>query len=369
MTTTNATALASAVPSPTEPAEVLSPDEPPLRVMSLHALLYCERLFYLEEVEEIRVADHAVYAGRRLHDDVVGEDDVTPERRAMELSSERWGLFGKVDAARRRDGAWVVYEHKKGRCRRSDDDRPEAWPSDRIQAVAYAVLLKETLGEPVPEARVRYHADNLTAFVAIDEDARNDLRRTIDRARELRRTTQRPPVTNNEKLCVRCSLAPVCLPEEERLGEEPQHDAAAPTLFPSDRQRQTLHVVAPKAYISRSGETLVVTTEELTQKTPIQDVDSVVIHGFGQMTTQAIHLCASHGAPVHWISAGGTFHRRNNQLVWPSSATDPAIPIAITISSPAGTGAATRPRQDRGTATLPIAGNQRCFRPAAALSG
>ena len=27
---------------------------PPIRVMALHALLYCERLFYLEEVEEIR---------------------------------------------------------------------------------------------------------------------------------------------------------------------------------------------------------------------------------------------------------------------------------------------------------------------------
>ena len=27
-----------------------------LRVSPLHALLYCERLFYLEEVEEIRVA-------------------------------------------------------------------------------------------------------------------------------------------------------------------------------------------------------------------------------------------------------------------------------------------------------------------------
>lgn len=33
------------------------PDGPPIRVMALHALLYCERLFYLEEVEEIRVAD------------------------------------------------------------------------------------------------------------------------------------------------------------------------------------------------------------------------------------------------------------------------------------------------------------------------
>ncbi len=39
----------------------------PLRIMSLHAIAYCERLFYLEEVEEMRVADERVYAGRRLH--------------------------------------------------------------------------------------------------------------------------------------------------------------------------------------------------------------------------------------------------------------------------------------------------------------
>lgn len=39
-----------------------------IRVMALHALAYCERLFYLEEVEEIRVADHRVYAGRTRHE-------------------------------------------------------------------------------------------------------------------------------------------------------------------------------------------------------------------------------------------------------------------------------------------------------------
>ena len=37
---------------------------PLIRVMALYALACCERPFYLEEVEEIRVADHRVYAGR-----------------------------------------------------------------------------------------------------------------------------------------------------------------------------------------------------------------------------------------------------------------------------------------------------------------
>lgn len=70
--------------------------EPPICIMALHAMLYCERLFYLEEVEEIRVADANVYAGRRLHDDVVPDDDVSPEKRSFQVESESWGLSGRV---------------------------------------------------------------------------------------------------------------------------------------------------------------------------------------------------------------------------------------------------------------------------------
>jgi CRISPR-associated protein Cas1 len=301
------------------------PDEPPIRVMALHALLYCERLFYLEEVEEIRIADAAVYAGRRLHDDIVPLDDESPEKRSVEVASELWGLFGKVDALRRRDGIWVAIEHKRGRCRRGDGKSPLPWPSDRIQAIAYAVLLQEGMNEPVPQARIRYHADNVTVFVEIDQNARDDLRLAVARARELRSTTARPPVHENERMCVHCSLSPVCLPQEERLStiavnlvdvvcsEDVADDvidappAAKPRLFPSDRQKQSLHVVSPKAYISRSGDTLVVTIEDAKQKFPIQDIDTVVVHGFGQVTTQAIQLCSFHGISVEWLTTGGRF--------------------------------------------------------------
>jgi len=309
--------MSVALPEPSAPVEPSFVDEPPLRVMALHALLYCERLFYLEEVEELRVADSAVYAGRRLHDDVVPLDDESPEQRSMDVASEAWGLVGKVDAVRRRDGVWVAYEHKRGRCRRGDDNTPLPWPSDRIQAIAYAVLIEEELHEPVPEARIRYHADNVTAFVTIDDAARDDLRQAIARARELRRTVERPPVHVNEHFCRRCSLAPVCLPEEERLGSSAEESTDAdeesttakhvPTLFPSDRQRQTLHVVSHKAYVSRSGDTLVVTVEDDKQTAPIQDVDALVIHGFGQVTTQAIQLCSRHDVAVLWLTAGGQF--------------------------------------------------------------
>jgi CRISPR-associated protein Cas1 len=281
---------------------------PSLRVMALHALLYCERLFYLEEVEEIRVADAAVYAGRRLHVEEVAPDDETPEQRSLDVSSERWGLFGKVDAVRRRDGRWVAIEHKRGRSRRDEDGRAQAWPSDRIQAVAYAVLLEEALGEPIPQARVRYHAEGVTAFVDVDEAARHDLAAAIQRAGELRRSTQRPPVAENENLCPRCSLAPVCLPEEERMTQQDgPADREVPRFFPSRREQQTLHIVSPRAHLGRSGGALLLTNEDDKQKIPVEQVDSVVVHGFAQVSTQALHLCAQHGVAVQWFTAGGKF--------------------------------------------------------------
>ena len=46
-----------------------------LSVHSLHALAYCERLFFLEEVERLRVADERVYAGRTLHVEIERDEE------------------------------------------------------------------------------------------------------------------------------------------------------------------------------------------------------------------------------------------------------------------------------------------------------
>src|SRR5256885_11438530 len=100
------------------PLPVLDSHAPPVRVMALHALAYCPRLFYLEEVEEIRVANDRVYAGRELHASLEADED--GERTQLELADPALGLVGKVDAVRRRDGSLVPYEHKRGRAR-SDD--------------------------------------------------------------------------------------------------------------------------------------------------------------------------------------------------------------------------------------------------------
>src|SRR5580704_3769351 len=180
---------------------------PPLRVMALHALAYCERLFYLEEVEEIRVADEAVYAGRTLHAELDEPGSVVD----LTLESAALGIRGRLDAFRSRSGETYPVEHKRGRSRRGTDGKPLAWESDALQAAAYALLLEEHEGRPVAEARVRYHKDNVTVRLPVDDAARASVTRAVARARELALSPDRPPVTTDEKRCVRCSLAPVCL--------------------------------------------------------------------------------------------------------------------------------------------------------------
>lgn len=281
-------------------------DDPLIRVMALHALTYCERLFYLEEVEEIRIADHRIHAGRTLHD---SEVDKNREWQSLELANDTWGIRGKVDFARYRDGQLVAIEHKKGR---SKGDA--AWDTDKLQITAYAVLLAEHFGRPVPEGRIRYHANNKTVRVSVDDAARERLRRAVARARELSRSLERPPVTDNENLCAKCSLAPVCLPEESRLAaavDNANNAALIPRprrLFPKDDARRVLHVVDHGARVRRAGLQLVVRSPDGKEKKfPGMDVGAVVLHGSAQITSQAIHFAAANDIAVHWISGGGWY--------------------------------------------------------------
>jgi CRISP-associated protein Cas1 len=234
-----------------------------------------------------------------------------------------------------------------------------------VQVVAYALLLEEATGQTISEARVRYHQDNVTVKIPVDEAAREDVRKTIERARQLNSSIARPPVTTNERLCVKCSLAPACLPEESRraaelvqlhslefgatpalpvsashldtdnltssvtvsadaltgtesggvdtihsqLNHEPAlHSVHTKRLFPADDKRQSLHVMTNGTKVGRAGDQLEVSSPDAEKlRHPSREIGQVVIHGFSQITTQALRLCAEKEIAVHWVTQGGTY--------------------------------------------------------------
>ncbi|HAN45892.1 MAG TPA: type I-MYXAN CRISPR-associated endonuclease Cas4/Cas1 [Cyanobacteria bacterium UBA8156] len=275
-----------------------------LRVSALHAFAYCARLFYLEEVEELYTQDAAVFAGRRLHVELEKQEGEDWEE--LFLESDRLGLRGKVDALRTRDGHIIPYEHKRGRSARDDRPQPEAWDSDRLQILAYACLLEHSLGVTIPEGRIRYHADNVLIKVPVTDSGRQEVSQVIAQARELRASPRRPPVTTNERLCTRCSLAPVCLPEEARLAHDREWQPMR--LFPQDDDREVVHILEPGTRVGKSGEQLKISRRDRPDElVPVQQTGQVVLHSFSQISTQALHFCAEQEIGVHFISGGGRF--------------------------------------------------------------
>ncbi len=271
--------------------------------MAVHAWAYCPRLFYLEEVEEIRVADERVFEGRELHQRL--EDEEVDDLHTFTLESESWGLKGKLDACRHRDGHWIVVEHKKGRSCKGIKT-VDAWPSDRLQGAAYAVLLEEHIEQEVTEVRIRYHADHKSVCVQVDEGMKEELRQALQSMDLLRASGQRPAVTAQANRCIHCSLAPVCLPEEERKEED--EDWEPLRLFPQHHERITLHVVGHGTHLARSSEQLVVRPLEGPEEAfPVEQIEQVVIHGYAQASTQAIQLCMARDIGIHWMGSGGRY--------------------------------------------------------------
>ena len=275
-----------------------------IRVSALHALAYCPRLFYLEEVEELYTQDAAVFAGRRLHAELEKQEDEDWEE--LFLTSEELGLRGRVDALRTRDGQTIPYEHKRGRCFRDENKQPQAWESDKLQILAYCCLLESALGISIKEGRIRYHADNVLVHVPFDDAGRTTVIEAIEKARHLRRSTHRPAVTDNERLCARCSLSPVCLPEEARLAHNKEWQPIR--LFPEDDDRQIIHILEPGTRVGRTGEQIKITRRDKPIETvPAHQVGQLVLHSFSQISTQALHFCAGQGLGVHFVSGGGRY--------------------------------------------------------------
>jgi CRISPR-associated protein Cas1 len=292
--------------------------EEPMRVQALHALLYCPRLFYLEEVERLRVADASVYAGRRLHAEI--EREQGEDWQELFVESAELGMAGRMDALKTKDGKLIPYEHKRGRCCRDANNKPTAWNSDRVQVFAYALLLERSRGIKIEQCRVRYHADKVTVSLPFDESGAAEVLQALQHARELRGTIERPPIAENERLCAKCSLAPVCLPEEARLTaelpetvDEVQPERAPLSreplrLFPADDERKTLHVLRPGAYVGRSGDRFRISYPEGDPDfVPVKQTGAIVLHGFCQISTQAIRFCADQNIGVHFLTTGGRF--------------------------------------------------------------
>lgn len=331
--------------SPSSPAETAAPpaldtpaqaplplDAPPLPegvpllpARMVNEFSYCPRLAYLEWVQGEWAESADTVEGRIAHKRVdkpsprpappkqskdaskkqaEGDAEVEPRIhvRSLELSSQALGLVAKLDLAEIEGTRAVPVDYKRGK-------RPHvargAYEPERVQLCAQALLLEEH-GYEVPEGVLYFVASRERVPVVFDEELRAATRSAAAGLRLIATGGQIPPPLENSPKCPRCSLAPICLPDELhylRAGQTPPRPlaVAGSTALP-------LYVQARGAKVAKKGDVLEVSLDdELTASARLAEVSQVVLQGGVYLTGPALHELMARQIPVTWLSHGGWF--------------------------------------------------------------
>jgi len=305
----------------------------PARNVAEHA--YCPRLFYYMQVEGIFLPSSDTEKGVAVHRRVdkpsaaPEDDEGTPvdlERpkvvRSLALTSKTLGLTATLDLAEISGQVAVPVEYRKGRPKRTTmapppddpgeaDDPPlsvkEAWPTDRVQVGLQAVLLEEA-GYTVTEAVIYYAEEKLRLKIAVDDALKAEALTTLEAAKECAKGSRPLPLVNDPR-CVRCSLQPICLPDEVNHQRAPTSpDEVTPRKIWPPRD-DGIHVVAQTngVRVGVRGMALKLTDKDgaTVKDMPLASIESLSVLGSVQITTQALHTLADRGVPVAFLSAAG----------------------------------------------------------------
>jgi CRISPR-associated exonuclease Cas4/CRISPR-associated protein Cas1 len=218
--------------------------------------------------------------------------------RSITLASEQLGIIAKMDLVEGEDGTVTPVDTKKGK-------RPHvaegAYEPERVQVCAQ-VLILEDAGYKVGDGAIWYAGSRERVRIVLDEALRARTRAAISELRLTAAADRLPPPPVDSPKCTRCSLAGICLPDEVaffRRGLAPR------PLNPSADTAQPLYVQEPGARVSKSGEVLVVATEDKKTEVPIGDVSELVLHGPVSVTTPAIGALLRDEIPITYASGGG----------------------------------------------------------------
>lgn len=376
----------------------------------LNEFVYCPRLFYYEHVEGVFLhsadtkkgaAEHTrVDAGRgalppaantkteeskacKPSEDVSTvansgqiespeskiENEVIHARSVM-LGSETLGVVAKLDlvevSGELEADLFTAHkvcpvEYKTGAPRESDGGR-ELWDADRMQLGLQILLLREN-GYTCHEGIVFYRETRQRVRYELTPADEVWIRGGIVAARACATGPIPAPLDHSPK-CPRCSLSPVCLPDETRFLVElspddelppPEHQLALPglvaesevldeaklacladelagedpvwdqlpdprlprlavvgevrRLITPDVDTKVLYVNTPGVAVTKKGETVVVKEKgSAIAEVRIKDLHHVALFGSVQISTALIQTLCEQEVPVSYFSMGGWFY-------------------------------------------------------------
>jgi CRISPR-associated protein Cas1 len=298
------------------------PDQPLVPARMLNEFVYCPRLAILEwaDGEFAPSADTVEGAVRHSAVDKPGyrvrlrkrADDVEEEAqptlriqqlRSVELSDAGLGLIAKIDLVEIDGDRVQPVDTKKGK--RPHVERG-AYEPERVQVCAQGLLLRQH-GYPCDSGTIYFAGSNERVEVPFDDELVTLTRQKLE---ELRATAANgilpTPLVDSPK-CVRCSLAPICLPDETRFLRE--HGAPPRLLLPAVDHAFPLYVQQPGATVRKNGDLLsVFYKEEKLGEVRIREVSQLVLMGRVSATEPVYQEFLRNGKPIVHLSSGGWLH-------------------------------------------------------------
>ena len=357
----------------------------PLAARMLNEFVYCPRLFYYEQVEGVFVSNADTERGSAIHEKVDrgkgalpkakkqsesdtsvcpqetenGEPNVsdlkthTPEEnkakeetihsRSSMLSSTRLGVVAKMDlievkmSARSSDDLFATREvqsvtpvdYKIG-APKIGHEANELWDADKMQLGLQILILRDN-GYTCDEGVIFYRATRQRVRLVMTPEIESWINTRIAAARELASSPTIPPPLVNSPKCVRCSLAPVCLPDETRMlsaessracknvglsvtSTPPRSLASSPTgaprrLIAARDDERALYLNTQGHRVGIKSERLVIKDgDSVIDEIRLNDVTHVALFGNIQLSTQALQELCEQEIPVAYFSMGGWFY-------------------------------------------------------------
>ncbi|HLK12290.1 MAG TPA: CRISPR-associated endonuclease Cas1 [Candidatus Binatia bacterium] len=307
----------------------------------LNEFVYCPRLFFYEWVEGLFAHNADTVEGSLRHEKLERKADALPapdeaggERihsRSVSLASDRHRLIATIDLVEGEGDAVVPVDYKRGRPQ-DGEDGPEAWPADKAQVCAQALILRDN-GYTCDEAVLYYDATKQRVRVVVDDALVDETLRALADARRLAAGGRIPPPLTDSPKCPRCSLVTICLPDEtatsaaamesddaDQLALFPSSDRPAARderpgvhgvrrLVPARDDLRPLYVTGHGLSVGKSSEVLRIKDRHgAVQEVRINEISHVNLFGNVQLTASALQgLCAAE-RPIAHFSFGGWFY-------------------------------------------------------------
>ncbi len=358
-------------PPPLPPRQEPEPQQIPARM--LNEFVYCQRLFYYEFVDGVFVESADTLRGEAIHQRVDSGSgalpkakrkaesdkskeaegasteaasstakeaeprDTEPEMihsRSVQMGSERLGVVAKMDLVESKAEKGDLFtalevcpvDYKAG-APKEGKEANELWDTDKMQLGLQALILRDN-GYTCNEGIIYYRATKQRVRLPVTPELETWILQNIAEARRVVTGPIPPPLVNSPK-CVRCSLAPVCLPDETRMLAQAasaleaikRENPATPDDESTAVGERPRRLIAARddtrpLYLNTQGYRVGCKDEVLTikekdrviEEVRMRDLSHVALFGNIQISTQAIQSLCDQEIPVTYFSMGGWFY-------------------------------------------------------------